>query len=180
MQSPSDNHTPLVAGGPGGVTVLANDGAGSFSTSVNLPGVSAPSLPGVGVGDVRAVNVGDFNGDGKADIVVPIPWDLASGPFSQIAILYGSNSGSFGAEQDFAIGNSPVSVVVGDFNGDGMADFAVGNAGENSVTVMLNTTAPPRPTSKDQCRNGGWRSFGVFKNQGSCVSYVATGGLNQP
>jgi hypothetical protein len=39
---------------------------------------------------------------------------------------------------------------------------------------------PARPTSKDQCRNGGWRDFGVFKNQGDCVSFVATEGKNPP
>jgi hypothetical protein len=32
------------------------------------------------------------------------------------------------------------------------------------------------PTSKQQCRNGGWQSFPRFRNQGNCVSVVATGG----
>jgi hypothetical protein len=36
------------------------------------------------------------------------------------------------------------------------------------------------PTSKDQCKNGGWRNFPGFKNQGECVSYVATKGKNPP
>jgi hypothetical protein len=40
--------------------------------------------------------------------------------------------------------------------------------------------APPLPTSKAQCKNGGWRDFGVFRNQGDCVSFVATGGKNPP
>lgn len=40
--------------------------------------------------------------------------------------------------------------------------------------------APPLPTSKEQCKGGGWRSFGIFKNQGGCVSYIATGGRNPP
>jgi hypothetical protein len=40
--------------------------------------------------------------------------------------------------------------------------------------------APPLPASKDQCQNGGWQTFGVFKNQGDCVSFVATGGKNPP
>jgi hypothetical protein len=40
--------------------------------------------------------------------------------------------------------------------------------------------APALPTSKDQCKNGGWRTYGVFKNQGDCVSFVATGGKNPP
>jgi hypothetical protein len=40
--------------------------------------------------------------------------------------------------------------------------------------------APPFPTSKDQCKNGGWRNFPGFKNQGDCVSFVATHGRNPP
>jgi hypothetical protein len=38
----------------------------------------------------------------------------------------------------------------------------------------------PLPTSKAQCKNNGWRNYGTFKNQGDCVSFVATGGKNQP
>jgi hypothetical protein len=35
----------------------------------------------------------------------------------------------------------------------------------------------PLPTSKAQCMNGGWKNFGTtFKNQGDCVSFVASGG----
>lgn len=39
------------------------------------------------------------------------------------------------------------------------------------------------PTSKDQCKQGGWMTMTdenaqSFKNQGDCVSYVATGGRN--
>jgi hypothetical protein len=40
--------------------------------------------------------------------------------------------------------------------------------------------APPLPTAREQCKNGGWRTFGVFKNQGDCVSFVATQGRNPP
>jgi hypothetical protein len=35
------------------------------------------------------------------------------------------------------------------------------------------TDAQPLPTSKDQCKSGGWRRFPQFKNQGACVSFVA-------
>ena len=42
------------------------------------------------------------------------------------------------------------------------------------------TDARALPTSKDQCKNGGWRTYGVFKNQSDCVSFVATGGKNPP
>jgi hypothetical protein len=40
---------------------------------------------------------------------------------------------------------------------------------DESVTV---TDAPsPHPTSKEQCKNGGWSQFG-FKNQGQCIRFV--------
>jgi hypothetical protein len=42
------------------------------------------------------------------------------------------------------------------------------------------TDAQPFPTSKEQCKAGGWRNFPDFKNEGDCVSFVATGGRNPP
>jgi hypothetical protein len=38
----------------------------------------------------------------------------------------------------------------------------------------------PLPNSKDECKNGGWRNFPGLRNQGECVSFVATGGKNPP
>jgi hypothetical protein len=35
--------------------------------------------------------------------------------------------------------------------------------------------APLLPTSKDQCKNGGWLNYPQFKNQGDCVSFVENG-----
>ncbi|HEY8653423.1 MAG TPA: hypothetical protein VIL87_10045 [Dermatophilaceae bacterium] len=49
-------------------------------------------------------------------------------------------------------------------------------------TVSIKITASPAlvspPTSKDQCMKGGWVTFNdpSFKNQGDCVSFVATAG----
>ena len=53
--------------------------------------------------------------------------------------------------------------------------------------VMINTTTytfeGPAVTDKAQCTNGGWQTFtsapGPFKNQGDCVSFVATDGKNK-
>lgn len=39
---------------------------------------------------------------------------------------------------------------------------------------------PSRPTTKEQCKDGGWQQYGVFANQGDCVSFVATEGRNEP
>lgn len=54
--------------------------------------------------------------------------------------------------------------------------------------TMINSTTytyeVPVATSSNQCKNGGWQNFNdsngnAFKNQGDCVSFVATGGKNQ-
>jgi hypothetical protein len=50
--------------------------------------------------------------------------------------------------------------------------------GVNQLGDIVVTDVLPFPTTKDQCQNGGWRTYGVFKNQGDCVSFVATGGKN--
>jgi hypothetical protein len=51
---------------------------------------------------------------------------------------------------------------------------------ESANLVIEGSGSPPPRTSKEQCKNGGWRSFGKFKNQGDCISFVATGGKNPP
>jgi hypothetical protein len=62
----------------------------------------------------------------------------------------------------------------------------VGGAGSNLIppggSQAKDTTGVPMvqitylavPTSKDQCKNGGWQDFSQFKNQGDCVSFVNT------
>jgi len=50
----------------------------------------------------------------------------------------------------------------------GVAD----NVGSGDIVVR---DAPPSPTSKDQCKNGGFAAFG-FRNQGQCVASVQRGG----
>jgi len=65
-------------------------------------------------------------------------------------------------------GQVQISVAARSFN---IAQIPVGYA---TVTFLA------LPTDANQCKDGGWRAFGVFKNQGDCVSFVATGGKNQP
>jgi probable HAF family extracellular repeat protein len=36
------------------------------------------------------------------------------------------------------------------------------------------------PSTADDCKDGGWQAFGLFANQGDCVSFVATRGGNTP
>jgi DNA-binding beta-propeller fold protein YncE len=52
-------------------------------------------------------------------------------------------------------------------------------AGVGAAAVAVGPDLTPPPTSIQQCQHGGWRAFG-FKNQGACVSFIATGGKNPP
>src|SRR5439155_4869509 len=45
--------------------------------------------------------------------------------------------GTFQAVQTVAVGSQPLSVAMGDFDGDGALDLVVTNAGSNSVSVLL-------------------------------------------
>jgi hypothetical protein len=45
-------------------------------------------------------------------------------------------------------------------------------AGGNIVVV---DAQPSAPTSKEQCKNGGWRNFQQFKNEGQCIKFVKQG-----
>ena len=60
----------------------------------------------------------------------------------------------------------------------GAADLT--NITFNGVVQVPVTHVGP-PTSKSSCKNGGWKTFTSpkFKNQGQCVSYVASHGRKQ-
>ena len=49
------------------------------------------------------------------------------------------------------------------------------NGGSVSATI---TPVAPVPVSAASCKNGGWKTFGTYKNQGDCVSFVSTGKSN--
>lgn len=60
---------------------------------------------------------------------------------------------------------------------EGTADLS--NITVNGQLQVPETTSAP--TTKNDCKNGGWKTFNPpFKNQGDCVSWVATKGKNQP
>jgi len=59
------------------------------------------------------------------------------------------------------------------FFGSEIDQFGIGEVEVDGTAVILN------PTSKDQCKRGGWRKYegrnGPFKNQGDCIQFVNTG-----
>jgi hypothetical protein len=163
----------------GNATILLGDGAGNFTQAASSPFTAAgASAKGVAVGDFNAdgtqdlafadeafvsgtlpvligtgaagfnaasysplsggyfidsVVVADFNGDGIPDLAV------SSLLFNNVVVLLGSKSGGFTAAtgSPFTVGSTPVSLVAGDFNGDGIPDLASANSGGGTVTLLL-------------------------------------------
>jgi hypothetical protein len=126
------------------VTILLGDGKGGFTEA---------SSPAAGEGPV-SLAVGDFNGDGKLDLAVA-DWGsdfYGSTSNGTVTILLGNGDGTFtAAPSSPTVGLVPVSVVTGDFNGDGKLDLAVYNWIGGTVTILLGngdgtfTAAPKSP-----------------------------------
>jgi hypothetical protein len=80
-----------------------------------------------------------------------------------------------------------ISTPTGNYTDQGTSDIAFVTEpslppilfGED-FSSALSQPALISPTSKDQCKDGGWSNYPQFKNQGDCVSYVATKGKNPP
>ena len=111
------------------VTVLLGNGAGGFSTAPGSP-IPVDRNP-------TSIVVGDFNGDGKSDLAI------ASSPSNTVTVLLGNGAGGFSAApgSPVAVGTSPLSIAVGDFNGDRKQDLAIANSVANNVTVLLGSGA---------------------------------------
>jgi hypothetical protein len=123
-----DGNLDLVVTNPGlgTVSVLLGNGDGTFGAPVSYAAGRNPSR----------VAVGDFNDDGKLDIVVI----NSIGFRATVSVLLGNGDGTFGAPVPYGVGNEPLSIAVGDFNGDGIPDIAVANQGAGdpgNVSVLL-------------------------------------------
>src|SRR5262249_40814028 len=51
----------------------------------------------------------------------------------------GCGMATFGAPTNFSVGGSPLSVAVGDFNGDGKLDLALPQSNSDNVSIQLGT-----------------------------------------
>jgi hypothetical protein len=123
----------------------------SFSNSVSVllnitaPGATAPSYAAQTTfatgNDPRSVSIGDLNGDGRPDLAIA---NLYSNSVSVLlnTTATGATAPSYAAQATFATGTGPSSVSIGDLNGDGRPDLAIANFLSDSVSVLLNTTAP--------------------------------------
>ena len=108
----------------GGVTILLGNGEGTFTAEGPNLDLSA---------DFGLIATGDFNGDGIPDLVVTNYFEDGTPP----TIFLGKGDGTFSAPKpaSFTLDYFPTSIVVGDFNGDGILDLAFSDL--NGVEIAL-------------------------------------------
>ena len=87
--------------------------------------------------DPYGLAIGDLDRDGKPDIAVA---NYTSNTVSVFRSNGSAGSISFAAKVDFATGNGPNSVCIGDMDADGKADMAIPNNNANTVSILKNTS----------------------------------------
>jgi Ca2+-binding RTX toxin-like protein len=120
-----DFYYPGTPGTPGDyvgrANVLLGNGDGSFS---------GPNTTWLWASYHTLAAVADFNGDGNQDFAT------ASADYGTVGVLLGNGGGQLQAPIDSFAGYGPLSLAVGDLDGDGRPDVVTAN-GSNSVSALL-------------------------------------------
>jgi hypothetical protein len=114
----------------GSVSILLSNPDGTF------PGTASQTIP---VEDApAALAVGHFTGGPSG------PLDLATveASFGTASILQGQGDGTFVRVLGQTVDGTPASLAVGDFDGNGTTDLAVGNGLSRGISVFLGTPQP--------------------------------------
>jgi hypothetical protein len=146
------------------VSLSLGSGVGGFSTARNFK---------VGGKGPISLASGDYNQDGKLDVAVANSFLTSIGQTTNqgnVSILKGNAKGSFAKSGKFAfsrpvkldVGDGPVAVVRGNYNGDSKPDLAVANIGNeddpatvDTLFVLINATKKrPIGVSGSNSENG--------------------------
>jgi hypothetical protein len=140
----------------GYVSVLKNNGDGTFASAINYQTGLAASL-----------TAGDFNGDGKLDLAAAIDHSTL------IAVLRNYGDGTFSPRVYYAAAAGPKGVAAADLDGDGRVDLAVAAGEGEAASILINQGC---------CRGktGDVNQIGIVDlgDLSYLVSYLTGGGVN--
>ncbi len=159
-----------------------NNNGGSPSSLLMLPGNGTGAL---GAPVTSSINIGPYflvaakmNHDTLPDAVLA-GYSLSASP--QLSVLVNQGNGTFAGEKDYALPDAPVSLAVGDFNGDGIPDVAVGMSGGVDVLFGQANGTLGTPVLVDSSANPTGLAAGSLTTDGRTdlvVADEATGTLH--
>jgi hypothetical protein len=175
---------PPISGGFDAVTFQGGPGFHAFRQTINVPNnIFSASLTWNDRVRNYAAIFSDPNQEWRVLILdtlaVNAPIEVFSTNPGDPTLQSGPNSRSFDVT---AVLQSYAGQMI-DVSFEQQDNLSFFNATLDDVVLLVATL----PTSKDDCKKGGWATFvnvntgqQIFKNQGDCVSFVATQGKNPP
>ena len=112
------------------VSVLLNNGNGTFATASSYPAGDAPF----------SVALGDLDGDHDLDLAV------ANSNSDDVSVLMNNGDGTFATSITYGVDSEPKSVAIGDLDGDLDLDLAVASRYDFDVSILLNNGDGTFPT----------------------------------
>jgi hypothetical protein len=161
---------------------------GTFAFSYTVPEPSADA-DGDGVLDASDNCPADANGD-QADIDHDGVGDVCDPDRDGDGIVNGADNCPVNANshQDDSDHDGIGDICDADRDGDGVLNIndncsITPNPGQSDLDHDgIGDACDPStlPATDADCKKGGWQAYGIFANQGDCVSFVATRGKNEP
>ncbi|WP_324670529.1 FG-GAP-like repeat-containing protein [Hymenobacter sp. GOD-10R] len=113
---------------PSTVSVRLNNGQGDFSSGSDVEVGRNP----------HGVALADVDGDGDLDLLADNYVANDQSAYSEVSVRLNDGTGRFSGTQQVRVGTRPLSIAVGDVDGDGDLDFVTANSNSTTASVRLN------------------------------------------